>query len=168
MADFGERCGENSSVHLATAGKGDLATLNLAANQQATLELLITGKSIAETARTAGVSRMTIHRWLKHDPAFQAAYNQWHEQLQESCRSRLQSMTEKAADALEKALESGDARAALQLLKGMGMIKERTPGSTDAEEIRNRDEIAREKRKIALKRDRAGLVMEDLYAEGGL
>jgi transposase-like protein len=160
--------GENESVPLPASSGGELAALNLAAPQQATLELLLMGKSIAETARTAGVSRMTIHRWLKHDPVFRATYNQWHEQLQESCRSRLQSMTDKAADALEKALEAGDARAALQLLKGMGMIKERTPGPTDSEEIRNRNEIEREKRKIALKRDRAGLVMEDLYAEGGL
>jgi transposase-like protein len=127
MPNVGERESDQSPV----TGGGTLAADNLAAHQQATLELLVTGKSIAETARSAGVSRMTIHRWLKHDPVFRAAYNQWHEQLRESCRSRLQAMTDKAADALEKALEAGDARSALQLLKGMGMIKERPAEPTE-------------------------------------
>jgi transposase-like protein len=140
----------------------------LAVEQQAALELLVTGKSITETARAAGVARSTIYHWLRHDPVFQAAYNQWHDQLEEGCRSRLMTLTDKATDAIEKALENGDARAALQLLKGMGMIRHKIVGPTDAEEIRERDEIKREERRIALKRDKGKLIMEDLYAEGGM
>jgi transposase-like protein len=143
-------------------------TGRLAVEQQAALELLVTGKSITDTARAAGVARSTIYHWLRHDPVFQAAYNQWHDQLEEGCRSRLMTLTDKATDAIEKALENGDARAALQLLKGMGMIRHKIVGLTDAEEIRARDEIQKEKKRIALKRDKGGLVMEDLLAEGGM
>jgi AcrR family transcriptional regulator len=140
----------------------------LAADQQNAMELLVMGKTIAETARSAGVSRTTIYHWLRHDPVFQAAYNQWHDQLEEGCRSRLLTLTDKATDAIEKALENGDARAALQLLKGMGMIRHKIVGPTDAEEIRARDEIRKEKKRIALKRDKGGRIMEDLLAEGGM
>src|SRR5579862_6630076 len=34
------------------------------------LELLLAGKSVVETAKTIGTSRMTIYRWLKHDKEF--------------------------------------------------------------------------------------------------
>jgi transposase-like protein len=132
----------------------------LAADQQAAMELLVMGKTIAETARSAGVSRTTIYHWLRHDPVFQAAYNQWHDQLEEGCRSRLMTLTDKATDAIEKALENGDARAALQLLKGMGMIRPKVIGPTDAEEARRRMEIERRKR-------RGRLALDEMEAEFG-
>jgi hypothetical protein len=140
----------------------------LPANQQTALELLVGGKSVAETARLAGVGRATVFRWLKNDPVFRAAVNQWHDQIESGCQSRLLSLTDKATDAVEKALDAGDARTALQLLKGMGMIKERAVGPTDPEEIRTRNEIEREQRRIALKGDRAKLSMADMEAEMGI
>jgi hypothetical protein len=152
-----------------TAQKGsgrELATLGV--EQQTALELLLTGKSIAETARSAGVSRVAIYRWLKHDAAFQAAYNQWHDQLQESCRSRLQALTDKATDALEKALEAGDARAALQLLKGMGMIKERMPGPTEPEEVEKVLAMDEKRRELKLRRERARLREDELTVDAGI
>jgi AcrR family transcriptional regulator len=151
----------------AQKGSGrELATLGV--EQQTALELLLTGKSIAETARSAGVSRVAIYRWLKHDAAFQAAYNQWHDQLQESCRSRLQALTDKATDALEKALEAGDARAALQLLKGMGMIKERMPGPTDPEEVGKILAMDEKRRELKLRRERARLREDELTVDAGI
>jgi hypothetical protein len=54
------------------------------------------------------------------DPEFQAAFNQWQDHLEQNCRARLLTMTGKAANAVEKAVEGGDAKTALQLLKGMG------------------------------------------------
>jgi len=109
-----------------------------------------------------------VFRWLKNDPVFQAAHNQWHDQIRSSCQSRLLSLTGKAADALEKALDAGDARSALQLLKWMGMIKERVVGPTEPEEVRKKSEIDREERRIALKRDRAKLFVADMQAEMGI
>jgi hypothetical protein len=160
----------------ATIDKGDRAGEisdepndgRLPPQQQTAMELLVGGKSVAETARLAGVGRATVFRWLKNDSVFRAALNQWHDQIESGCQSRLLSLTDKAADAIEKALDAGDARTAMQLLKGMGMIKERAVGPTDAEEIRKRSEIEREQRRIALKRDRAKLSMEEMEAEMGL
>ncbi len=80
----------------------------LPTDQQVALEAMLVGKSITETARAAGVSRTTIYFWLNHDPAFRASFNLWHDQLQQSCHSRLLTMTDKAVDAVEKALERGD------------------------------------------------------------
>lgn len=151
----------------AQKGSGrELATLGV--EQQTALELVLTGKSIAETARSAGVSRVAIYRWLKHDAAFQAAYKQWHDQLQESCRSRLQALTHKATDALEKALEAGDARAALQLLKGMGMIKERMPGPTDPEEVEKILALDEKRRELKFRRERARLREDELTVDAGI
>ena len=164
MSDIGAKEADGSLV----SQSDERPIGRLAVDQQAAMELLVTGKTIAETARSAGVSRTTIYHWLRHDPVFRAAYNQWHDQLEEGCRSRLMTLTDKATDAIEKALENGDARAALQLLKGMGMIRHKIVGPTDAEEIRMRDEIEREEKGIAPKRDKGKLIMKDLYAEGGM
>jgi len=146
---------------------GDEGIETLAAEQQTALELLLLGKSVAETAKSAGVARQTVHRWLKHDATFRAAYNEWHDQLKESSRSRLLMLTDKATDALEKALEAGDARAALQLLKGMGLIKDEPAGPTDPQEVKKSMEMEEKRRKIALRRERGKLENEDQTAELG-
>jgi predicted transcriptional regulator len=144
----------------ATGGDAGRELEKLPAEQQTALELLVSGKSVAETARLAGVGRATVFRWLKNDPEFGAAYNQWHEQLREGCQSRLMKLTEKATDALEKALEAGDARAALQLLKGMGMIKERKVGPTEPEEAERVLRMEQKKRKKRLNWEEMDVAME--------
>ena len=125
----------------------------LPTGQRSALQLLFSGKSVSETARLVGVSRMTLHRWLKSDPVFQAAYNEWHEQMEESGRSRLLMLTDKATDAVEKALAGGDARTALQLLKGMGLIKAKAVGPTDPEEVERVGELEKKKRELSLTRE---------------
>ena len=139
----------------------------LMAEQQTALELLLLGKSVAETAKSAGVARSTVHRWLKHDAAFRAAYNEWHDQLMQSSRSRLLMLTDKATDALEKALEAGDARARLQLLKGMGLIKDEPAGPTDPKEVKTTMELEEKRRKIELRREEGKLSNDDKTADLG-
>ena len=128
--------------------------------QRTAMESLLMGKSVAETARETGVTRGTIYEWLKRDAAFQAAYNQWHEMMKESCRSRLMTMMDKAASAVEKALEAGDVRPALALLKGMGMISREEERSTEAQDVATENSTKR-------KRKRAKLVTEEMMAEFG-
>ncbi|MGD0462009.1 MAG: helix-turn-helix domain-containing protein [Tepidisphaeraceae bacterium] len=130
----------------------EIATAPLPVGQQTALELLLTGKSIAETARTAGVSRTTIYQWMRNDPVFQAAYNEWHDQLREGSRSRLLLLTEKATDAVEKALEAGDAKMGLQLLKGMGMLRDLPPGPTDPAEVKRMGELQKRRHKSEMER----------------
>jgi DNA-binding phage protein len=117
--------------------------------QQEALISLREGKTISETALSAGIARMTLYRWLKTDPGFQAAYNQWQEEIEQSCRARMMALSDKAADTLEAALEVGDVRAALQLLKGLGLIRARKARRlTDADEVARREAI-KEKRRVA-------------------
>ena len=132
-------------------------TTELAEPKKAALELLMWGKSVSETARQTGVTRITIHRWLKNDPVFRAAYNEWHEEMRESSRSRLETMAEKAMDALDNALHSNDARAAIAVLKGLGLLRERKPGPTDAEEVKKEAEIRKKKREAELFLEEMGL-----------
>ena len=108
----------------------------LPASKQAALQMILGGQTVAEAARVTGVTRMTIHRWLKSDPEFQAAYNEWQEQIIGSTQARLLAMTDKAAEAVEKALEAGDARLGLKLLKEMGLLKTKKPGFTDPKRVR--------------------------------
>jgi transposase-like protein len=139
----------------------ELAVRELGADQRAALESLLVGKSITETARSVGISRTTLYDWMRSDPTFRAAYNKWHDSLRESCQSRLLNLTDKATDAVEKALEAGDARTALQLLKGMGLIGERKIGPTDAEEIRATMELEQQRRNLDLKMRRELQALED-------
>jgi DNA-binding CsgD family transcriptional regulator len=122
------------------------ATDGLPANKREVLEMLVQGRSVTETAQSTGVGRRTVYNWLKDDPAFAALYNQWHEEMKETCRSRLLMLGGKAAGAIEKALEAGDAKTALQLLKGIGLLTPTPEKPTDAEEVRKDAELERKNR----------------------
>jgi hypothetical protein len=122
---------EGSSRAITTVGKAK----ELGGEQRAALDLLCSGKTVAQTAELAGISRATVYRWLKSDAVFQAAYNQWHDQMRLSGRSRLLMLVEKAVGALEKALEAGEWRAAACLVKGLGLLSDREPGPTDPAEV---------------------------------
>ena len=64
------------------------SAIRLPARQKTALQLLCSGVSVASAARAMLLDR-TIHRWLRSDPAFQAAFNQWHNEVDECCRARL-------------------------------------------------------------------------------
>jgi AcrR family transcriptional regulator len=119
---------------------------NLPPDQRAVLELLLQGRSVSESAQSAGVGRRTVYNWFKKDPAFAALYNQWHEEMKETCRSRLLVLSGKATIALEKALEAGDAKSALQLLKGIGLLAPTAERPTEEEEVRKQTELERKVR----------------------
>ena len=77
---------------------------------------------------------MTVHRWLREDFAFQAAWNRDRQELHRGTFARLERLAAKAADCLEKAIDGGDVKAALMVVKGMGILaRERwavaTPGN---------------------------------------
>jgi hypothetical protein len=137
-------------------------------DQQQALELLVAGKTVTESAATVGVSRLTIYRWLKDDANFKAAYHQWHEQLQRSSRTRLLMLTEKATLAVEKALDAGDAKTAMQLLRGMGILKDIPPGSTDPAEIRRRLQLEEKRKELDLREEAAVLKADEILLDMGI
>jgi AcrR family transcriptional regulator len=105
--------------------------------QEAALTALLTGKSVTDAAAAAGVGRTTVYRWLAHDPAFQASLNQRRQEMQDALQARLMLLAVKAVDAVERALDAGNSKAALALLAGLGLLPGSLPriGETDAAEI---------------------------------
>src|SRR5215471_1521224 len=61
---------------------------------------LLTEQSIEDAAVKAGVGSRTIHRWLREDEAFQAAYNRAKREVVRQAQTRLQQATGKAVAAL--------------------------------------------------------------------
>jgi hypothetical protein len=94
----------------------------LSPDQETAMEALRRGGTIAEAARAADVARMTVYRWMKKDPNFRAIYHQWQDEVRQSARARLMSLTYKAITAVQKCIEDGDGKLALQLLKQLGAL----------------------------------------------
>ena len=137
------------------------ATEPLSSRQLKVLELLVTGESITQAAAKAGSSRETVHRWLKTDYAFQAAFNGMRRELQESVSAQILATSRRAAETVDKAVADGDLRASLQVLRGTGMLSgDRTRvGSEDASHLRDDAEVAEEKDRVyrIMRRGRNGI-----------
>jgi AcrR family transcriptional regulator len=144
----------------AKAGCQEIVT-SLAGNQMTVLDLLRLGKSVADTARAAGISRMTIYRWLKDDAHFRAAYNQWMDEMAMSCRSRMMMMTEKALATIERAIDGGDARMAMQLLNGAGRFTPAIDADVEAADVERRRKLERKRKRIAMEKEDRGLDLDD-------
>ena len=90
--------------------------------QQIALAQLLLGKNVTEAAKAAKVDRTTVHRWLKTDFEFQAAFNRGRQELQDALQARLLQLAERAIETIEEAVAEGDVRAALAVLKGLGLL----------------------------------------------
>ncbi len=99
----------------------------LSATQSRALHLLVGGTSVSKAAEEVGVDRSTLHRWLRDDWAFKAAVNGARVELQRAVQLRLAQVACAATEVVGTAIENGDVRAALAVLKGLGRIEE--PGS---------------------------------------
>jgi hypothetical protein len=99
--------------------------------QRAALSALFSGKAIREAACVARVHRVTVGRWLHHDPHFRAAYNAWRQELIDSSRARLLRTAELATAIVHLAIAKGDGRLALALLKHLGLASEASAGPSD-------------------------------------
>jgi AcrR family transcriptional regulator len=130
-------------------GAGQLA-LGLAAEQRSALEQLLVGKSVLDSARSAGVSRTTVFRWLKDDAAFRAAYNQWKDELEETARTRLLMLSDVATDALRTALAKGDGKLALATLKAIGLAQPSGERLTEEADVKQRNELDKKKRRMTM------------------
>ena len=116
--------------------------------QQAVLERLLAGETVTAAARAAKVDRSTVHRWLKEDYTFGAAYNQGRRELQEAAHCRLLSMAERAIQTVVEAIEGGDVRTAVKVLEGLGFLSGEPPalGPEDVEGVELEAKKARQTR----------------------
>jgi hypothetical protein len=120
----------------------ETVALALSPSQQTAIEKMLSGHTLAASATAAGVTRMTLYRWLHHDPKFQAAYSAWQLDAITGAQTKLLAMTDTAVNTVGRAVKS-DARIAVTLLKAVGALDRPRPGSTDPEEVQRLMEIAR-------------------------
>jgi transposase-like protein len=118
----------------------------LTAAQDLALIEVAAGQSDRDVADRIGVSHMTVYRWRKQCPAFIAALNALRAQAMENARDRILALAAKAAQTVEKAMDKGDARTAIILLKSLGSLNPPAPGPEspdDAKLVARTDEIER-------------------------
>lgn len=98
-------------------------TRQLNSVQERALELLLSGKTVTDTAKEVGVSRQTVSTWLNHDPVFKAELNHRRCELWDGVKQRLTQLAVLAVDVLEESLYSSDPRvrlhAAIHVLKAL-------------------------------------------------
>jgi hypothetical protein len=128
---------ESSSVSIAVEPSATLDAL-----QQIALSALTAGATIRQAASKAGVHRNTVTRWLRADAAFRAAYNTWRHEVIASTRTRVLGMANAAATAVLSALQMGDARIGLALLRDLGLTRPARGGQTETPLLREQIEIA--------------------------
>ena len=106
------------------------------ARQERAIQLLLAGTSVTDTAKAVGVDPRTLCRWRKN-PHFQAEFNRQRLNIHESAQLRLHAMTHQAIDVMAKALSDGNLRAAIELLKivGVGNVTASLDAETDPEQI---------------------------------
>ncbi len=132
-------------------------TDKLSEAQQVAILHLVQGKSIAEAARQAQVHRATVHRWIHSDPNFQAAYNAWQDEMSTSCYARLLTLCDEAVDTVQAALKKRHTRTAITLLRGMGMLRPRKDGPTNADDIEKTMQLADRQRRLELEKTEQNL-----------
>ena len=96
----------------------------LTPTQLAALEALAAGSTVTAAAATAGMNRVTVHRWLRDDFSLQATLNRARRDLREAAMARLLKLGESAAITVEEAVAQGDVSVAMAVLKGLGMLSE--------------------------------------------
>jgi hypothetical protein len=118
LLGFGYRGYDKMQQNATDEGEpGKLTTLQLQV-----LAALLSGSTATAAAEVAGVDRTSVHRWLRHDWGFQAALNRGRRELQDGLQAHLERVAERAVQAVSDAIEAGDLRAALAVLKGLGFL----------------------------------------------
>jgi hypothetical protein len=98
----------------------------LSIEQQNAIDLLILGKSDKEVAEAVGINRTTIWEWRTAHPIFMATLERRRAEVWRQPQERLRSLLSKAVENLGQAVESGDLKISIELLKAVGMYGDGT------------------------------------------
>jgi len=139
------RTDADAPAAFASVSPAEALALSLSPPQRTAIQMLTSGKTAIDSAVAAGVSRRTLYRWLNTDANFKAAYNAWQHDAIATARGKVLALTDVAIDAVRRAMAKGDAKTALVILKSTGILDRPDPGSTDPEEVKAREAIARER-----------------------
>jgi hypothetical protein len=94
----------------------------LSPTQLRVLAELLSGQSVTSASAAADVNRSTVHRWLRTDFDFIAAYNEARNEMRAEAELRIIAASARAADTLIEAISEGNVLAAVALLKGIGLL----------------------------------------------
>jgi hypothetical protein len=156
------------STPVAVVTPAEAAALSLTPPQRTAIVKLTSGSTHVEAATAAGVSRMTLYRWLKHDPAFQCAFNAWQKDVVTTAQGQLLAATRDALSTVLNAIRQGDARLAWKLLESQGITTTPKAGPTDVAELERREVLEKRKKNLAERQERSALEFEELTALGGI
>ena len=87
---------------------------DLTPTQSIVIEALIGRVTVTDAATAGGIDRTTVHRLLRNDFVFQAAYNQARLELHEATMTRLLKLSKAATCTVEHAIQNGDVGTAVE------------------------------------------------------
>lgn len=140
---------DSPNVQTPAADMALAAAEGLTENQRTVMSHLAAGYSIAKAARSAKLSRRTVHRWLEEDVEFCAVYNAWRRELERSARSRLLAICDDAIDTLHNAILAGNVQASLSVAKSIGVMTKSRIGSPDPARVAQRRRVRQMRRAAA-------------------
>jgi hypothetical protein len=146
----------------------EAASLSLTSAQRTAIMKLTSGCTRVDAAAAAGVTRLTLYRWLKHDPAFQCAYNAWQKDLITTAQGQLLAATRDAMATVLNAIRKGDAGLAWKLLESQGLTTAAKAGPTDIYELGRREALEKRKREIEERKERHSVKMDDMFTLDGM
>jgi hypothetical protein len=146
----------------------EAASLSLTSAQRTAIMKLTSGCTRVDAAAAAGVTRLTLYRWLKHDPAFQCAYNAWQKDLITTAQGQLLAATRDAMATVLNAIRKGDAGLAWKLLESQGLTTAAKAGPTDIHELERREALEKRKREIEERKERHAVKMDDMFTLDGM
>ena len=111
---------------------GNKLATDLTVTQRAVLAELLSGATVTDAAKSARINRTTVYKWLKK-PAFKSALNDSRNVIRQSLHARLMQTAAQAVETVEKAIEDGDAKSALAVLKGLGLLSEESKPANSKE-----------------------------------
>ena len=119
------------------ARSGKASTPDLEPQQVEAVGLLLSGKTITETAAALGVARETVSRWRHANAEFEALYNEGLRSTWEAGRVRLEEARGKAIARLVELMGSEEPAVALKAAMALVRIDIPEPkGSVNPEHIR--------------------------------
>lgn len=121
----------------AEAGKAELA---LSPSQKAALTALAQGQTFIRAAEAAGVTRITVYRWTRSDPAFRAAYSAWEQETRESARARLLAAADDAVTKVIRFLDV-DPQFAFRVVKELGLFRSQSAAEIDPQRVRQQIDL---------------------------
>jgi hypothetical protein len=104
--------------------------------QRFALEAFCKGGTIGDAAKAANVSRQTLHRWRAKYPHFAMAMSSWSAACLSTAESQLAELASRAVGALSNAIDKGDARTAMAVLRSLGVVRTYQPSKAPKEEMR--------------------------------